>query len=238
MSDENLKAETAQEEIKQEEVVEEVKETKESKEDSQALIDKTIKDRLHRQKRRTLEDLGVSDLDEAKEIIARSKEAEEKRKLEAGKFEEVRQSLVDSHKKELQKLQDELRGEKIDKQLIQSASNNRAINPNQVKDLLKDNVRLNEEGKAEILDKDGTTRYNKEGKPLSIDEFVSEFITQNAHFQVATPSGSGSVSNVGKVNAQTFNLSDLDMNNPDGRKKYAELRKQRNAQPTVINLNK
>lgn len=237
MSDEN-KTETTQEETKQEEVVEEVKETKEPKEDSQALIDKTIKDRLHRQKRRTLEDLGVSDLDEAKEIIARSKEAEEKRKLEAGKFEEVRQSLVDSHKKELQKLQDELRGEKIDKQLIQSASNNRAINPNQVKDLLKDNVRLNEEGKAEILDKDGTTRYNKEGKPLSIDEFVSEFITQNAHFQVATPSGSGSVSNVGKVNAQTFNLSDLDMNNPDDRKKYAELRKQRNAQPTVINLNK
>jgi hypothetical protein len=237
MSDEN-KTETVQEETKQEEVVEEVKETKESKEDSQALIDKTIKDRLHRQKRRTLEDLGVSDIDEAKEIIARSKEAEEKRKLEAGKFEEVRQSLVDSHKKELQKLQDELRGEKIDKQLIQSASNNRAINPNQVKDLLKDNVRLNEEGKAEILDKDGTTRYNKEGKPLSIDEFVSEFITQNAHFQVATPSGSGSVSNVGKVNAQTFNLSDLDMNNPDDRKKYAELRKQRNAQPTVINLNK
>jgi len=238
MSDENLKAETAQEEIKQEEVVEEVKETKEPKEDSQALIDKTIKDRLHRQKRRTLEDLGVSDLDEAKEIIARSKEAEEKRKLEAGKFEEVRQSLVDSHKKELQKLQNELRDEKIDKQLIQSASSNRAINPNQVKDLLKNNVRLNEEGRAEILDKDGTTRYNKEGKPLSIDEFVSEFITQNAHFQVATPSGSGSVSNVGKVNAQTFNLSDLDMNNPDDRKKYAELRKQRNAQPTVINLNK
>ena len=237
MSDEN-KTETVQEETKQEEVVEEVKETKEPKEDSQALIDKTIKDRLHRQKRRTLEDLGVSDLDEAKEIIAKSKEAEEKRKLEAGKFEEVRQSLVESHKKELQKLQDELRGEKIDKQLIQSASNNRAINPNQVKDLLKDNVRLNEEGKAEILDKDGTTRYNKEGKPLSIDEFVSEFITQNAHFQVATPSGSGSVSNVGKVNAQTFNLSDLDMNNPDDRKKYAELRKQRNAQPTVINLNK
>ena len=237
MSDEN-KTETVQEETKQEEVVEEVKETKEPKEDSQALIDKTIKDRLHRQKRRTLEDLGVSDLDEAKEIIARSKEAEEKRKLEAGKFEEVRQSLVDSHKKELQKLQNELRDEKIDKQLIQSASSNRAINPNQVKDLLKNNVRLNEEGRAEILDKDGTTRYNKEGKPLSIDEFVSEFITHNAHFQVATPSGSGSVSNVGKVNAQTFNLSDLDMNNPDDRKKYAELRKQRNAQPTVINLNK
>ena len=102
MSDEN-KTETVQEETKQEEVVEQV-EAKEPKEDSQAMIDKTIKDRLHRQKRRTLEDLGVSDIDEAKEIIARSKEAEEKRKLEAGKFEEVRQSLVDNHKKELQKL--------------------------------------------------------------------------------------------------------------------------------------
>jgi len=236
MSDEN-KTETVQEEVKQEEVVEQV-EAKEPKEDSQAMIDKTIKDRLHRQKRRTLEDLGVSDLDEAKEIIARSKEAEEKRKLEAGKFEEVRQSLVDNHKKELQKLQDELRGEKIDKQLIQSASSNKAINPNQVKDLLKANVRLNEDGNTEVLDKNGTTRYNKEGKPLSIDDYVNEFMTQNAHFQVATPSGSGSVSNVGQVNAQTFKMADLDMNNPEDRKKYAEIRKQRNSQPTVINLNK
>ena len=236
MSDEN-KTETIQEETKQEEVVEQV-EAKEPKEDSQSLIDKTIKDRLHRQKRRTLEDLGVTDIDEAKEIIARSKEAEEKRKLEAGKFEEVRASLVDNHKKELKKLQDELRGEKIDKQLIQSASGNRAINPNQVKDLLKANVRLNEDGNTEVLDKNGTTRYNKEGKPISIDDYVNEFMTQNAHFQVATPSGSGSVSNVGKVNATTFNLADLDMNNPEDRQKYAEIRKQRNSKPTVINLNK
>jgi len=51
MSDEN-KTETVQEETKQEEVVEQV-EAKEPKEDSQALIDKTIKDRLHRQKRNT-----------------------------------------------------------------------------------------------------------------------------------------------------------------------------------------
>ena len=87
MSDEN-KTETIQEETKQEEVVEQV-EAKEPKEDSQSLIDKTIKDRLHRQKRRTLEDLGVTDIDEAKEIIARSKEAEEKRKLEAGKLEHL-----------------------------------------------------------------------------------------------------------------------------------------------------
>ena len=98
--------------------------------------------------------------------------------------------------------------------------------------------RLNEDGNTEVLDKNGTTRYNKEGKPLSIDDYVNEFMTQNAHFQVATPSGSGSVSNVGKVNATTFNLADLDMNNPEDRQKYAEIRKQRNSKPTVINLNK
>ena len=97
---------------------------------------------------------------------------------------------------------------------------------------------MNEDGNTEVLDKNGTTRYNKEGKPLSIDDYVNEFMTQNAHFQVATPSGSGSVSNVGQVNAQTFKMADLDMNNPEDRKKYAEIRKQRNSQPTVINLNK
>jgi len=33
-------------------------------------------------------------------------------------------------------------------------------------------------------------------------------------------------------------LSDLDMNNPEDRKKYAEYRKQRNSKPTEIILNK
>jgi hypothetical protein len=44
------------------------------------------------------------------------------------------------------------------------------------------------------------------------------------------------VANVGKVNAKPFNIADLDMTNPDDRKRYAEYKKERDSKPTVINL--
>jgi hypothetical protein len=46
------------------------------------------------------------------------------------------------------------------------------------------------------------------------------------------------VSNVDRQELnKPLNLSDLDMNNPEDRKKYAEYRKQRNSKPYVINSN-
>jgi hypothetical protein len=76
------------------------------------------------------------------------------------------------------------------------------------------------------------------GELLTTDEYVQEFLTQNPHFVVATPSGSGSVSNVDRSElSKPFNLSDLNMNNPADKKRYAEYRKQRDSQPTKIVLN-
>ena len=121
---------------------------------------------------------------------------------------------------------------------MSSASKQRAINPDQVVDLLKKDMRLNESGNVEILDSNGIARYNKLGELLTTDELVQEFLTQNPHFVSATPSGSGSVSNVDRTNSkQSFKLEELDMNNPEDRKKYAEYRKQRNSKPYVINSN-
>ena len=104
--------------------------------------------------------------------------------------------------------------------------------------MLKNNIQLNESGNVEILDKNGVTRYNKSGELLTTDELVQEFLTQNPHFVSATPSGSGTVSNVDRQELnKPLNLSELNMNNPEDRKKYAEYRKQRNSKPYVINSN-
>ena len=76
------------------------------------------------------------------------------------------------------------------------------------------------------------------GELLSTDELVQEFLTQNPHFVSATPSGSGSVSNVDRSELNKhLNLSDLDMNNPTDRKKYSEYRKIRNYKPSTIVVN-
>ena len=165
--------------------------------------------------------------------------AEEKEKIKKGEFEQILKEKSEEYGKKISGLESELKDIKINRALLQSASKNRAINPEQVVSLLQSNMRLNDTGNVEILDKNGITRYNNKGELLTTDELVSEFLTQNPHFVTASPSGSGSVSNVDRTELnKPFNLSDLDLNNPADRKKYAEYRKQRDSQPTKIVLNK
>ena len=74
------------------------------------------------------------------------------------------------------------------------------------------------------------------GELLSTDELVQEFLTQNPHFVSATPSGSGSVSNVDRQELnKPINLSDLDMNNPKDKEAYRQYRKEKLSKPFVIN---
>ena len=236
MSDENkteqVEATTTENvEVKQEQPVEQPQ-TK------QVDIDKVVKDRLYRQEQKILNELGVSSLDDVKSVMEDVKKAEEQKQLERGKFDEVIKKKTQEYNEKLSKLENELRDERVDKQLINAASKHKAINPEQIKSLLKNNVHLNKDGKVEVIDSNGTPRYNKDGDLLTVDEAVQEFLTQNAHFQSATPSGSGSVSNVGQSNTQkTLNIADLDMNNPADRKQYAEYRKSRDS-VIPIKLNK
>tara|TARA_R100001509_G_scaffold116246_1_gene71106 strand:+ start:208 stop:918 length:711 start_codon:yes stop_codon:yes gene_type:complete len=236
MSDENkteqVEATTTENvEVKQEQPVEQPQ-------PKQVDIDKVVKDRLYRQEQKLLNELGVSSLDDAKSAIDSIKKAEEEKQIERGKFDEVIKKKTQEYNEKLSKLESELRDEKVDKQLINAASKHKAINPEQIKSLLKNNVHLNKDGKVEVVDSNGTPRYNKDGDLLTVDEAVQEFLTQNAHFQAATPSGSGSVSNVGQSTTQkTLNIADLDMNNPADRKQYAEYRKSRDS-VIPIKLNK
>jgi len=232
MADEQV-TETIVEETKQEEV------KQEQPQFNQPDYDKIMADRLARQKLSIMKDLGIENLDEAKSALAEKAKQEEELKIEKGKFEEVMKKRTLEHQDIVNKLGEELKKERIDKQLINSASVNGAVNPEQIKELLKNNVQLNADGRVEILDKDKTPRYNSQGELLTVDEAVKEFLTQNAHFQSATPSGSGSVSNVGKSDTnKTLNISELDMNNPEDRKIYAEYKRQRDNRPSVIDLNK
>jgi len=236
MSDENkteqVEATTTENvEVKQEQPVEQPQ-------PKQVDIDKVVKDRLYRQEQKILNELGVGSLDDVKSAIDERRKAEEEKQLERGKFDEVIKKKTLEYNEKLSTLEQELKNERIDKQLINSASKHKAINPEQIKDLVKNRVQLNQDGKVEVLDNSGTPRYNKDGDLLTVDEAVQEFLTQNAHFQSATPSGSGSVANVGQSNTnKTLNISDLNMKNPDDRKAYAEYRKARDS-VTSINLKK
>jgi len=201
-------------------------------------VNNIVERRLAKERGSMYKKLGVEDLDIAVNAVKTQKDLEEKQRIQKGEFEEILKTRTQEFNKEKSNLENQLKDIKINKSLLSSASRNKAINPDQVVELLKSDIKLNEAGNVEILDKSGLARYNKMGELLSTDELVQEFLTQNPHFVSATPSGSGSVSNVDRSELnKPLNLSDLDMNNPTDRKKYSEYRKIRNSKPSTIVVN-
>ena len=225
--------ETATTEIQQEEV-----KIEENKEDSfnKSQVDDIVKERLARERRKIYKELGTEDINVAKSALQEKQEKELEIKKQRGEFDEIIKQQADKSNSEIANLKTQLEQIKINDSLLSSASKHRSNVPDQVVQLLKSNVKLNDEGKVEVLAENKQPRYNTKGELLSVDEYVQEFLTQNPHFQAATPSGSGSVSNVGKVDAKPFNIADLDMTKPEDRKQYAEYRKERDSKPTVIKL--
>jgi len=241
MAEENQVEQTTQPDVSRETTETKTEEVKEVNNNtfSEDDVNNIVKQRLAKERASIYKKLDVDDLDTAINAVKQSREAEEKEKIKKGEFEQILKEKSEEYGKKISGLESELKDIKINRALLQSASKNRAINPEQVVSLLQNNMRLNDTGNVEILDKNGITRYNNKGELLTTDELVSEFLTQNPHFVTASPSGSGSVSNVDRTELnKPFNLSDLDLNNPADRKKYAEYRKQRDSQPTKIVLNK
>jgi len=202
---------------------------------NQRQLEDAIKSRLARERAKMYQELGTDNLDQAKSALKEKEEQEIERKKQRGEFEDLLKQQADKFNQEKSQMQKQLEQIKINDALVNSAVKNKAINPEQVTNLLHSKVKLNEDGRVEVLAENNQPRYNSKGELLSVDDYVQEFITQNPHFQSATPSGSGSKANVGKVDAKPFNIADLDMSKAEDRKAYADYRKNRDSKPTVIN---
>jgi len=226
---------TEQEQQPVENKVEEVIEEKEPMV-SQSEVDKIIDKRLARERQKYEKMYSGIDPEQARKLLEEKENKQMEDQKARGEFEKILKEQAEKSNKEISGLRSEIEKVKVDGALLNAASKNSAINPEQVKDLLKSKVKLNEDGKVEILAENNSPIYNKDGDLKSIDEYVKDFITENPHFQTATPSGSGSKANLGKVDAKPFNIADLDMTKPEDRKRYAEYKKDRDSKPTVINL--
>ena len=226
---------TEQEQQPVENKVEEVVEEKEPMV-SQSEVDKIVERRLAREKSKYEKMYSGIDPEQARKLLQEKENKEMEDQKARGEFEKILKEQAEKSNKEIAGLRSEIEKVKVDGALLNAASKNSAINPEQVKDLLKGNVKLTDDGTVEILAENKQPMYNKDGDLKSIDEYVKDFITDNPHFQTATPSGSGSKANLGKVDAKPFNLADLDMTKPEDRKQYAEYRRARDSKPTVIDL--
>ena len=232
MSDEQPKV-TVPETPKTETPTEEVKvEAPKQQTFTQAQLDNIIKSRLDAEQKkhqRTLDDAKKAEQEAFKEKEV--KEAKSKAELE-----KLMQQRISEKDTEILKYKNEIKKERIDNSIMSVASKNNAINPSQVVSLLKDAIKLNDDGRVEILDNNSNIRYNEKGNLLTIEEKVKEFLQANPHFSVSGKSGTGSQSSVEGKTVKPFNIQDLDMSKPDDRAKYAEYRKERDSKPTQINL--
>jgi hypothetical protein len=112
----------------------------------------------------------------------------------------------------------------VDVPLVTAAAQYKAVNADQVRSLLKPNVRLNGDGDVEIVDKEGKVRYNDAGQPFKVEDLVKKFLDTNPHFKQATPATSTGKSNIGQ-SRDKLDITKLDMKNPEDRKIYKEYRK-------------
>jgi hypothetical protein len=219
-------------------VVEQAKETqtdnKPQPQFTQEQLDNIIKQRLEAEKskyNRQLEEQKKAEEEAQKEKAI--KEAKTKADLE-----KLMQERIASKDAELQKMKLDIKKEKIDNSLLSVASKYNAINPQQVTDLIKNQVRLSDDNRIEVVDNNNNIRYNPKGELFSIEERVKEFLEANPHFSASGKSGSGSQSSVEGKTVKPFNIQDLDMSKAEDRKRYAQYRKQRDSSPVQINLNK
>ena len=122
-------------------------------------------------------------------------------------------------------LTDELTKIKVDGALLNAASKHKAVNPEQVVQLVRNQVKMSETGQVEIVDpKSGNTRYTEAGEPLDVENAVSDWLKANPHFVQAGPTGSGATSNQNPEGVKQVDLDKLDLTKAKDREIYKQHR--------------
>jgi len=201
-------------------------ESQETKTFTQDELDRIVADRVAREQRKFDKKLSGVDIDEAKELLAQKEAAELERQKERGEFDNILKKTVEKKDMEIQSYKSKLQQTLVDGAILGAASNNNAVNPNQVSQLLKTNTRLSDDGNVEVLDDNGTPRYNDSGDLLSVNEMVAEFLTVNPHMVKASQGGTGSMGNAGGSTQKPQSVADMVANwNDGGKEAFAAMKK-------------
>jgi hypothetical protein len=169
------------------------------------------------------EDLG--DPEELRNIKSDYEKRQQEQQIKRGEFEKTLSELAAKKDAEIQKRDSVIKEYKVNTPLLSAAAQYRAVNAEQVKSLLSNNVRLNPEGEVEVVDAKGAVRYNDAGAPLGVNDLVREFLDSNPHFVQSSPSTTNSKSSVTNQSPGKLDVSTLDMTKAEHRAIYKEYKK-------------
>ena len=183
-----------------------------------------MKNSLARKYERQYSELG--DLDELRRLKTAEEQRQQQEAIKRGEFEKTLQELAAKKDAEIQKRDAMITEYKINSPLLDSAAKHKSVNPNQVRTLLGNRVKLNETGdEVQVLDDQGNVRYDDGGNLFTVDNLVSEFLEQNPHFKQASATTTNSKTQLGnELRAENLDLNKLDLSRPEHRKIYKEAR--------------
>jgi len=182
-----------------------------------------MKGSLQKKLLKPYEDLG--DPEELRALRIEAERRQQEQQVKKGEFETVIKDLAAKKDAEIQKRDSIIKEYKVNVPILSAAAKYNAVNAEQVKALLSNNVRLNDSGDVEVVDAKGTVRYTDKGEALQVEDLVKEFLDTNPHFKLANPTTTNTKSNFSNGQGAKIDITKLDMRNPEHRKRYAEHRK-------------
>lgn len=167
----------------------------------------------------------LGDPEELRNIKSDYEKRQQEQQIKRGEFEKTLQELAAKKDAEILKRDAVIKDYKVNMPLLSAAAKFNAVNAEQVKALLANQVRLNNDGEVEVVDEKGSVRYNDKGETVGVDDLVRGFLDLNPHFRTANPSTTNTKSMVSGGSTQKLDISKLDMTKPEHRKIYADYRK-------------
>jgi len=174
------------------------------------------------------------DVEKYRQLMAEQEAKQLEESKARGEFEKVLKETVSKKDQEIERLSKTLQTQMIDGALLNASSKYRAISPEQVTKLLKENVRLNSQGDVEVVSTEGHVRYTEQGDAMTVDGLVKEWLDSNPHFAQPGPKGSGTQSNTSTTKVDPVDPAKLDLTDPNQRALYKQLRDQRLASARKI----
>lgn len=168
-----------------------------------------------------------ADLGDPEELRSLKSEAEKRRteeQLKRGEFEKTLQELASKKDAEIAMKDAVIKDFKLNTPLLETAAKFRAVKPEQVRDLLRNNVRLDETGEPVVVDTQGKVKYSDKGTPITVQDLVQSFLNENPHFVQPTPTTTVTKSSH-TANQSKIDVSKLNMRDPEHREIYKQYRK-------------
>ena len=146
-------------------------------------------------------DIDPTKYKEATDALAK---LEEDKNTKAGDFEKVKQTLIENHGKVVGELKEggamwrkKFETLAIDNEILTAAAAGKAIKATDIAALVRSNITMGDDGIITIK-KDGKPLMDDEGKNVTVNKYVTDYLGENPNYVEGSGGGSGSQSGAGE----------------------------------------